>query len=474
LRRLITIAAVLCIWVCCAAPTRADVGIVLNESLDTSVARVTGSGHSAVYLSRICPASPVKLRLCGPHEQGSIMSNYTTLGEDEPFEWNVVPLSVFVYGVEDPRNRPLFASWNIKGALESSYRETILRDYCEGQKCQTSHDAEWREMVGADSERTLYILVVSTTVEQDKALIDKFNNAPNVNHFNGMRRNCADFAKDVINTYFPHAAHRNAVNDFGMTSPKGVARSFANYAHKEPESDYHVMHFAQLPGTTKRSTECREGTEQLYRSKKLLVPMAFFAWHELPVAVGSYMLTGRFNPEHEFEQHATAHEVELNREITLAKADDNLDDAQLEELEHASIAEKVSIVGSAEQWQDYRAQFDRILAQAIEDGTIQNRDALQRFAKELGEKGIASVDQDGAPWVEIQQDGRTERVGVSPANLLSPGSDRTLAYKLMLAHIAETLKSPARQRETMPEFEQAWKLMEQLRPNERNSLAMGQ
>ena len=95
-----------------------------------------------------------------------------------------------------------------------------------------------------------------------------------------------------------NSAHRNAINDFGMTSPKGVARSFAGYAHGQPEADYHVMHFAQLPGTTKRSTECREGTEQLYHSKKLLVPMAFFAWHELPIAVGSYVLTGRFNPEH--------------------------------------------------------------------------------------------------------------------------------------------------------------------------------
>jgi hypothetical protein len=114
------------------------------------------------------------------------------------------------------------------------------------------------------------------------------------------------------------------------------------------------------------------------------------------------------------------------------------------------------------------------VAQAVEDGTIENRDALERFAKALGEKGIASVDKDGAPWVEMKQDGKTERVGVSPANLLSPGSDRTLAYKLLLAHIGETLKSPARQRETMPEFEQVWKLMEQSRPNERNSLAMGQ
>jgi hypothetical protein len=464
----------MCSWLWCAAGARADVGMVLNESLDTSVARITGSGHSAVYLSRICPASPVKLRLCGPHEQGSVMSNYTTLGEDEPFEWNIVPLSVFVYGVAVPQDRPLFTSWNIKGALEQSYRESVLRDYCQGHNCRTSHDAEWREMVGATSERTLYILVVSTTLEQDKALIEKFNNAPNVNHFNGFRRNCADFTKDVINAYFPHAAHRNAINDFGMSSPKGVARSFARYAHDQPEAEYHVMHFAQIPGTTKRSTECREGTEQLYHSKKLLLPMAFFAWHELPIAVGSYALTGRFNPEREFEQHATVREVELDHEITLAKDDENIDGVRLATLEAARKSERARVVGNDRQWNDYRAQFDRIVAGAVEDHTIASRDALARFAKELGEKGAASIDQNGAPWVELDQDGRTSRVGISPANLLAPGSDRTLAYKLMLAHVSETLKSPPRQRETMPEFVEAWNLMQEARPVDRNSLAMEQ
>ena len=473
LHRFITIAAMLCSWLSCAAPARADVGIVLNESLDTSVARITGSGHSAVYLSRICPASPVKLRLCSPHEQGSVISNYTTLGEDEPFEWNIVPLSMFVYGVANPESRPLFTSWNIKGALEQNYREGVLWNYCETHKCQTSHDAEWREMVSASSERTLYILVVSTTVEQDKALIDKFNNSPNVNHFNGFRRNCADFTKDVINAYFPHAVHRNALNDFGMTSPKGVARSFARYAHGQPELEYHVLHFAQLPGTTKRSTECREGTEQLYHSKKLL-PVAYFAWEELPAAFGSYLLTGRFNPEHEFEQHASVREVELNREIILDKEDSDGTAEQLAQLEAAKKAEQATIVGSEQQWQEYRAEFNTILEQAEADGTIASRDALAHFAKQFGENGRASVDQDGSPWVDIDTDGKPVRVGISPANLLAPGSDRTLAYKVMLAHISETLKAPARQRETLPEFIEAWNLMEKARPIERNTLAWRQ
>jgi hypothetical protein len=41
----------------CLISSRAygDVGVILNETLNESVARVTGSGHTAVYFSRICP-----------------------------------------------------------------------------------------------------------------------------------------------------------------------------------------------------------------------------------------------------------------------------------------------------------------------------------------------------------------------------------------------------------------------------------
>jgi hypothetical protein len=63
------------------SPARAGVGVILNESLDSSLERITGSGHTAVYFSHICPESPVKLRLCHRGEEGSVMSNYINLGE---------------------------------------------------------------------------------------------------------------------------------------------------------------------------------------------------------------------------------------------------------------------------------------------------------------------------------------------------------------------------------------------------------
>src|SRR6202044_2044557 len=138
-----------------ASSAFADAGVVLNESLDTSVARVTGSG----------------------------LSNYTTLGEDQPYEWNIVPLSIYLYGVEDPRDRPLVSSREIKAALEERYREKYLSQICTGARCRYSNSSEWREMVGATLERSMYMFVVDTSIEQDRAVIDAFNSSPNVNHF---------------------------------------------------------------------------------------------------------------------------------------------------------------------------------------------------------------------------------------------------------------------------------------------------
>ncbi len=50
----------------------ADVGVVLNESLDESMDRITGTGHMAVYFSNICAESPTKLRLCQPGENATV------------------------------------------------------------------------------------------------------------------------------------------------------------------------------------------------------------------------------------------------------------------------------------------------------------------------------------------------------------------------------------------------------------------
>jgi hypothetical protein len=461
LRRYIAISFAALALLCSCSPAWGDVGIILNDSLDTSVARITGSGHSAVYLSRICPASPVKVRLCRPGENGSVVSNYTTLGEDQPFQWNVVPFNTFVYGVPDPADRPLFASWKIKHRMEANYRKDVLGDYCVSRHCETSGSAEWREMVGATSERTFYILTVSTTIQQDLDLIAKFNSMPNVNRFNAMRRNCADFTKDVINDYFPHAAHRNIFSDFGVSSPKGIARSFAHYANAHPDLHYYVMHFGQLPGTIKRSSDPREGMEQLYRSKKLALPLAFgVAYPEVPGgAAGIYFLTGRFNPEHEFEKHATPHESELDYEFSLARTDE--DEAREGQLKVAELKERANVVGTKGDWKTYRKEFDSTVEAAVRDGLIADRSWLGHIFKDLSEHGTAYTDDQGGLWMKVREkDGTSHVVGVSASTVLAPASDRKLAFAVILANVEGELKTSPRRRETIPQFKQTWALLQ--------------
>lgn len=436
------------LFACLTCPqARADVGIVLNESMDSSVDKISGTGHSAVYFSGICPESPVKLRLCRSDESGSVMSNYINIGEEQKFEWNIVPLNIYLYGVEDPRFRPLFGSYKVKNLLEERYRIKYLVGYCDGPPCSTSYKAEWREMVGATLIRSMYIFVIDTTVEQDKELIAKFNASPNENHFNGFTRNCATFTKRVINTYFPHAANADYINDFGMTTPKAIARSFARYAVRNPKLNFRVLHFAQVPGTIKRSNEVRSVTEQLYRSKKFLVPMLIFADHELPAVAASYILTGRFNPEREFEKHPAEEE--------------NSPDAMGPE--KAPAKEKVLVVGTPEQWKGYRNELDSLLKERVQTGVDWKQGDLHDLFKHVNKVGTPHVDADGALWLDVPEKGQTFNVGLSANNVVGRSSDSELAYALLLWRTDGVLKSPKHRRETMPEFEKDWKLLQQAR-----------
>jgi hypothetical protein len=406
----------------------ADVGVILNESLDEDFDRISSTGHSAVYFSRICPESSVKLRLCRPGEAGSVMSNYVNIGEDQPYEWNIVPLNLYLYGVEDPRDRPLFASYKIKHLLEERYRQKYLSDYCSSESCTSSKKSEWREMVAATMIRGVYIFAVDTSEEQDRQIIAEFNNSVNKNHFNGVTRNCADFTKHIINTYFPHAAKADYLNDFGMTSPKAVSRSFTHYGVRHPESHFRVMHFAQVPGTTKRSRTVRSGTEQLFHSGKLLVPLALISYYTVPVVAVSYFTTAHFNAQKEFERRPAS-------QTPTSDADS-----------------PERIAGSDADWKRFRKSFDSLVAERLG----KDRKDLRHLFKQLDEEGVPSLDESGAAWMDITLAGRSARIGLSGSNILARASDPVLSYQFLLSRTNRILTAPARGRETLIEFDQDW------------------
>lgn len=227
-----------------------------------------------------------------------------------------------------------------------------------------------------------------------------------------------------------------------------------------------MLHFSQLPGTIKRSTEPRSGTEQLYRSKKLLIPMVIFADHELPVVAATYLITGRFNPEREFEQHATVEPVQLNASAPSPKTDSNSSNSH-DALAPVEVHERDEVIGAPGEWEKYRKAFDTMVNQVVQDEIIPDRSYVGRIFKRLDSSGHPVADTDGGLWLEVSglngaADGAA-KVGLSHNNIFAPGSDPHLAFELLLARVDAALKSPKHSRETMLEFKEDWALLEYAR-----------
>ncbi len=396
-----------------------DVGVIMNESTGKGISGLTSAGHSAVYLSNICAETPTRLRLCHEGEQGSVISNYTNFGEDQNYEWNIAPMNYFLYGVDSEMKAPLYGNPALAKVLQDAYREKYLTGVCPNKPCGSAEKGtHWRDMVGGTFVRDIYLFRVKSTPAQDEALIAEFNSLPNVNHYNGFLNNCADFARSVVNRYFPGSAKPDHLNDFGMTSPKAISKSFTNFGKSRPELDFSAERFPQLPGPIRRSSDNRKGTEVGFRSKKWFIPLAV-AWpHELVALMAAYTLTGRFNADQEVAQHS---------------------------------GETDSKVG----WRRYRSEFREILDSALHDGVFASHREVKDYFKLLDRTATPMTDESGAPLLRVN--GST--VGLSAANITSPNSDPLLGYRIMLARVESVLQTPPKQRESFSQFQQDWALL---------------
>ena len=443
-------------------PASANIGLLLDAK--PNVGRefgneLTGAGHSGVYLSHVCTVNPVQLRLCEPGEMGSVIQNYADFEENSPYQWNAVPLSVYLYGVDDPGQRPLFGSPELRAALQERYREKYLQSICTTERCRHDLRADWRESVAAAFVREIYIFEVDTTPAQDEQFIREFNARANVNRYSGFANNCADFAKLVVNTYFPHSAHRNVINDLGMTGPKAIARSFTHYAEHHPELDLRVIRIEQVPGTYKRSSDSKEGTEQLIRSKKWLVPIAAVGYQALPFIAASYFLTGRFSPDHELRKHPSEQAAALTDELESAKNDG--DQPRTDQLTSQLRQERERQVGDDEQWAKMRQRFEEVLQGAIADGVVSDRRELHGLFRDLQARGKTYVDDRQQAWMEVENEGQLRRVGLSTNNIVGPNSDRRLGFQLLLARMEYLLSTNPKHRELYTEIQSDWALLQQ-------------
>jgi hypothetical protein len=463
--RLAVIAALLMLL--CGA-MRADLGLMLDEALKVGGSKWTGAGHSAVYLSGVCMASPLELRLCEPGENGVVLTNYR-FGEDRSYEWNAIPLNVYLYGVEDVSARPIYASKRVLWTLQERYRKKYLANMCTG-RCSMNPTALWRETVASTFMRDIYMFTVKTTAEQDHALIEKLNHAANVGHYNLFTHNCANFARDIVNTYFPGAAKADRVNDFWITSPKAIAKSFSHYGVRHPELEFHVVRFSQIPGEYTPSKDSRKGTEQLYRANRWRLPLAVLLPETLVLFASSYTITGRFNPELELRRRPDNKVIWLETKLREAHAEGNRDKEH--ELKMKIRLVSSDALGTKEEWSSYNSNVRQYETEAVARGYSSGLDSLRKLAKRTVSKSRITMDDQGGLWL-IPRDGQSStKIGLSASTLEESSSNAQMAYLLALSRVDAELRKKMKNRETLGFFREDWGLMEQLRGQISNASAV--
>ena len=415
-------------------------------------------GHSLVYLSNVCPASPVQARLCEAGEPGSIVSMYGGLGEGQPFGWNLVPLDLYLEGDAPNDGRLLFGSQAVKQARESQARTQFFAPVCDTGQCALGPGHRWHDMVAATIDRDVFIYSVHTTREQDQQVADWLNHQPNVDHYNPATNNCSDFTKSLINAVFPHSVHRDPLNDIGMTSPKAAARSFTLWAARHPHLGLYTLHFVQQPGEVRRSGPARSATETAIHMKKYLIPAIVIGDWELPTSFfASYIFSGRFGLYKSYEHYAVPGVAALDLESKTAKQSGN--PARAEELKSSVQSARDQVLGSKREWQEYQGRFEA-LAATPEARPLAPLNRRKHFFPAGFNHDPVTVDADGGLWLAVESGGVSRQVGLGSRNLLSPESDPRLAFQLMLGRVAFELHARDRLRESLPEFKQDWDLLE--------------
>jgi hypothetical protein len=363
----------------------------------------TATGHAAVYLSGVCAETPLVLRPCAPGELGVVISRYDGVGG---YDWLAIPLIPYLYAVERPDDIPLFVDPKMVSFLRDQYRRKHLQSVAPDLTGGETPGGNWYELVGTAYDRTAYAFEIQTTSAQDKAFIRKYNSSPNRSHFHLTYRNCADFAKDVINFYYPRALHRSIVADVGMTTPKQMAKTMIKFSshHSRLQSSRFVI--PQIPGSVARSTPVHGVVESFLKSKKYIVPAAvaspIFAGCVVAVYVGTG--AGRFDPAKE----ALVFNAQRKLEPPLG----------------------------AEDRRSYQSELNHLMA----DPPAETNAARIEKWKRLFHNAAPDLDAEGRPVLRIPVSDEVVIVGISRGNILSNDAPEPYTEEFLEARLHAELR----------------------------------
>ena len=386
----------------------------------------TATGHAAVYLSGVCAETPLVLRRCRPGETGVVLSRYDGVGG---YDWVAIPLIPYLYAVDRPEDVPLFADARMALYLRDRYRRKYLEAVAPDGKDGEIPHGNWYELVGSAYDRAIYGFEIQTTREQDDALIAKLNSSPNVSHFHLATRNCADFAKGIMNFYYPKSLHRSLIADLGITTPKQMAKMLTRYSDRHPELQFSRMIIAQVPGSMPRSAPVHGVVESFFKSTKYIVPTIVASPIMAGCVAAVYVGTGagHFEPGRNAMVFVVGGEPDkpLDREDRRA----------------------------------YQLELKHFLAGAYPD---RNPQSAEKEWERVQSKAQISVDGQGSPVLLLQDGENVVQVGIAANNVLSGSAPPQLVSQLLEARLQSELRRRSALNTSESDVDRDWKLLRQV------------
>jgi hypothetical protein len=403
-----------------------------------------GTGHVAVYLSNVCSVSPVELRPCKAGETGVVLSRYDGIdGRD----WIAIPLIPYLYAVDREEAIPLFADAKLVAFLRDQYRRDHLGTLVPDRPDGSTPVGNWYEMVGSSYDRTIYAFEIETSPDQDARLIDHLNSQPNRERYNFVKRNCADFVREVVNFYYPHALHRSIVGDLGVTTPKQIAKMLAKYSQHHPELMSANFLVPQVPGAVRRSKPVHGVLESVLAAKKYMVPLVVLHPYIGGGLLVEYFGHRRFDPS----RNDLVMDARLQPDAPLTRDQRRTFQSRLDEMAvSAPLLDSIKTTASSE---------------ASGEGKEKNKDAGKEMKawERVQASGVPSLDASGEPVLTFDDGGETAVVGLSRSNILSGSSNPELAAELVEARLRQELRPATTRKTAHGDVEKDMALFRQLR-----------
>jgi hypothetical protein len=387
-----------------------------------------GTGHSAVYLARVCAETPFQLRRCGSGEEGVVISRYHGIAGHD---WIAIPLISYLYAVRNSDDIPLF----VDSKLVAFLREQFLTSLSLPEEARSGAEPRY-QLAGSAYDRTLYGFRIATRPDQDDALIRTLNASPNEESYKLLRRNCADFSKQIINFYYPHAVHRSVIADLGITTPKQAAKSLVHYSKRHHETQLTTFVIPQVPGL-KRSKSVHGILESVFFQKKYVTPVLLFHPFVVGAVETAYLAGWRFNPgKGAMVFNASAANPMKNFDPPLTASQ--------------------------------RRSYENLVK------AMKKSNELDEFPtwRSLQARAIPQIDAQGRPFVQVKLDGKDVPVGICRGNALHVSGSPELLQNLLLSRLDEQLRNK-KPRISEQSIKSDWRMLESAREESRAALAPG-